>query len=146
MADLMELADRFLGVKEEADTVNAELDALKKDLRAAVKALDEDDLPTGVDLDGGTFYLTGRRSGRGVTVSKSDEDPVQPLVAARFLAAVGPEQFFRFIRAADLTIPSKAFREDEWTRAQVAEEVTEIDLASSLGAAPKPRAWSVGTS
>ncbi len=144
MADLFDLADEFIGTKIEFDAVQIELDDLKVKLRAATADLDEDHLPPGVEVDGGTFYIDSSYKER-VTVSKSDEDPVQPLVAARFLAAVGPEEFFRFIRAADLKIPSKAFREDEWTRAMEVEEVTDGDLDQALGAAPKPRAWSVGT-
>ena len=48
--------------------------------------------------------------------------------------------------AISSNLPSKAFRADEWERDREAEEVTRADLSESLGAAPKPRAWSVGTS
>lgn len=132
------LAKRFAAAKAKADEATADADKLKVLLRSECSAMSAQEAEP--FSDGDMFRFPAGSLGE-VTVTKSDPDPLPPLDPARFLAAVGPEGFFRFIDGEQLKVPYKAFRAGDWTRAVEAEEYAHNDLPT--GTPPKVKAWAV---
>jgi len=135
---LQELGVTFRAKKAAYDKLEKEIKALKVEIREVTEALG--DMPA-LATEGPTSHIT-LDDGPKLTVTRSEPEPTPPLDAVRFLAAVGPEQFFRFCVVTK--VASKDFDAEEWTRAVQAEEFTNDILVDCLGKAPNAKAWSVG--
>lgn len=138
-ARLRRLGDQFAVVKFTEDNAKKAVEELKVKIRALVKEIGSDAL----DTENASSYMN-LIDGQALVVTRTEDDPPPPVDPGRFLERLGPEQFFEFIKAGALTIPSKAFDSSAWTLALKEERVTESALADSLGAPPKVKAWSVG--
>ncbi len=136
---LVALGLEFRTTKKDYDKLDKQLKRLKTAIRETAKTLEDDLQPT---LDGPTYYIDLDSEGSQLKVTRSDDDPAPPLDPQKFLAVVGPEAFFRFVKLE--TVPANAFDAEEWTRALMEEEYTTQQLQDSLGEAPNPKAWSVG--
>ncbi len=134
---LQELGVTFRATKKLYDDLDAEIKVLKADIRECTEGLG--DMPA-LATEGPTSHIK-LDDGPKLTVTRSEPEPMPPLDATRFLAAVGPESFFRFCTVSK--VPSKDFDSEEWTRAVIAEEFTNQTLLDCLGKAPAQKAWSV---
>ncbi len=139
MDKLVALGSAFHTTKRDYDQLDKRLKLLKVAIRELAKGLEDDLQPT---LDGSTYYIDLDAEGsHQLKVTRSDDEPTPPVDPQKFLAAVGPEAFFRFVKLE--TMPAKAFDATEWTRAVTEEEYTNQTLQDCLGEAPDPKAWSV---
>lgn len=138
LARLQELGLVFRAKKRAYDLLEKEIKALKIEIREVTEGLG--DMPA-LATEGPTSYVK-LDDGPKLTVTRSEPAPNPPLDAVRFLAAVGPDNFFRFCTVAK--VASKDFDAEEWTRAVTAEEFTNDILLDCLAKAPAQKAWSVG--
>ncbi len=136
---LDELTAEFVVVKRRFDKDDKRIKVLKPLIRVATAALAPD---VAEPITEGMTVSVPVRGGH-VTISKTEAAP-PPLDPGKFLGKFGPDMFFRFIDVDQVTVPSKAFRAGEWTRAVAAEEVSNQDMQDCLGPKPEPKEWSVG--
>ena len=137
---LQELGVTFRAKKAAFDKLDVEIKVLKAEIRECTEGLGN--MPA-LATEGLTSHIT-LDDGPKLRVTRSEPAPNPPLDAPRFLAAVGPENFFRFCTVPK--VASKDFDAEEWTRAVAAEEFTDDILLDCLGKAPATKAWSVGIS
>ena len=136
---LRRLGDQFVVAKFTEDNAKKVVEDLKVEIRALVKEIG----PDALDTEKSTSYMN-LIDGQALKVTRSEEDPPPPVDPTKFLAQMGPERFFKFVKVGQLTIPSRAFDGAAWALAEAEELVKESDLLNSLGVAPDPREWSVG--
>lgn len=131
-----ELTAAFREQHAAAAAANKALDKTKAALRALVREHEE------------VLFEPGDKSvvHGGVIVTRTEDEPLPPLLAGEFFKRVPPDVFAEVLRPwlVKAKVTASDFDDTAWRLALERELVTERALDDSFGEPPAVKAWSVG--